>query len=280
MRRFPYDNLILDLDGTVYIDGVPIGPVVEKLNALADTGVNLWVITNNTSVGKEQYRSKLESLGLHIDRQRLVTPMDVTGVYLREKYGPSPRGYLLGTEEFLRELQSEWGVTHDEYNPAFVLVTFDQTLTYQKLRRACEHITRGTVYYATNLDIFCPTHQGPIPDTGSLIELIQTVTGIRVAEHFGKPSRHLVDFLRAKMPNLKRVLLAGDRLYTDIEFGTQLGVDTLLVFSGDSTRQDLEIAKVKPTYTADTLWEFLSRTDFAHRLRTAGSVRERGVNDG
>ena len=54
-----YRQLILDLDGTVYLDGQPIGQVIAQLNQLIEQGIDILVLTNNTSVSKKKYQKKL-----------------------------------------------------------------------------------------------------------------------------------------------------------------------------------------------------------------------------
>lgn len=56
----------------------------------------------------------------------------------------------------------------------------------------------------------------------------------------GKPSPKMLEVLShyAKI-DLKRSLMVGDRLNTDIEFGKRQGLRTLLVLTGVSTREEV-----------------------------------------
>jgi HAD superfamily hydrolase (TIGR01450 family) len=255
VQERPYERLFLDLDGTVYLDGHPIGPVVEQLNILAERGVGLTVLTNNTSTSKMRYHEKLSRLGLQVGLDDIVSPAEVAGRYLAEHYGPDPRGYVLGTPELVEQLASDHGVIHDEENPSFVLVGFDKTLTYARLARACRLVLDGLPYYLTHIDRVCPTRDGPIPDCGLIAGVVEGTTGVAVSDDFGKPSRHMARYLAARGNG--RALLAGDRLYTDIELGARMGIDTLLVFSGETTREHLAASTLRPTHTAETLSAFL-----------------------
>ena len=49
-----------------------------------------------------------------------------------------------------------------------VVLGFDTTLTYEKLRRACRFLAAGKEYIATHPDFTCPTADGFMPDTGSM----------------------------------------------------------------------------------------------------------------
>ena len=59
-----YSFFILDLDGTVYVDGVPIENVIFQLNQIYSEGDFILFVTNNTSVAKIDYVEKLINLGL------------------------------------------------------------------------------------------------------------------------------------------------------------------------------------------------------------------------
>jgi 4-nitrophenyl phosphatase len=252
-----YRQLILDLDGTVYLDGQPIGPVIQQLTELSEKGISTLILTNNTSVSKETYHRKLLQLGLELDLQQIVSPSEVAGKYFRELFSPVPKGFILGTSDLITELESKYGIQHVERGADFVLVGFDKSLTYCKLQHACHLVNKGIPLYSTNIDIACPTRRGPVPDTGALAKLLQDVTGVKPVTHFGKPGRLLAEHLLSLVKDPRLTLLAGDRLYTDICLGEKMGVDTLLVFSGEAKSQDLSAARIQPVYTAATLSEFL-----------------------
>jgi Predicted sugar phosphatases of the HAD superfamily len=61
----------------------------------------------------------------------------------------------------------------------------------------------------------------------------------------------------AKIPEIKRAVVIGDQLETDIRMGNENGYDTVLVLTGISKREDIERLGVRPTYVVDTLKELL-----------------------
>ena len=251
-----YTHLILDLDGTVYLDGQPIGDVIEQINTLTGRGVAVTVLTNNTSVSKLDYLRKLQHLGMRIQLEQIITPAEVAGAYLREHHGESPRGFVLGTPALLEQLRDDHALVHSDEAAQFVLLSFDRTLDYPKLQRAAELINAGVPYYLTNIDVNCPTRNGPIPDCGSFARMLEDVTGVKPLNHFGKPGEVMAAHLKKGVR--EKALLAGDRLYTDIELGARMGIDTLLVFSGETKAEDLHGAVTQPRHTAHTLHAFLA----------------------
>lgn len=57
----------------------------------------------------------------------------------------------------------------------------------------------------------------------------------------------------------EEVLMIGDYYETDILAGMNAGIDTLLVHTGVTTKEMLARYEQQPTYTADSLCEWLER---------------------
>jgi len=73
----------------------------------------------------------------------------------------------------------------------------------------------------------------------------------------GKPQPDMVELaVKASGFTKEQTILLGDRLYTDIKSGSNAGIDTVLVLSGEATLEDLEKSDVKPTYVFDNIRAF------------------------
>ena len=55
----------------------------------------------------------------------------------------------------------------------------------------------------------------------------------------------------------KKVLMVGDRLYTDIATGVNNGLYSMLVLSGETKLKDVESSKVKPHLIFDSVKEVI-----------------------
>ena len=256
-----YKVLILDLDGTVYTDGKPIRNIVNQLNEFRAQGNKVYYLSNNTSVSVLHYLKKLTKLGLKVELGEIVTPTIIAGNFLRSKYST---GYMVGTTSFVEEMETKYLLKNDAINPEFVLLSFDREVTYEKLMIACRFLNQGIPYYITHIDLACPSAFGPIPDCGSLSLLLETVTGQKPLEHFGKPSLKMVEYISSMIRdvNPEQVLMVGDRLYTDILLGNKLGVRTLVVLSGETKLEHVEQnTEFGVTHCANTLSEFLEGQD-------------------
>ena len=75
----------------------------------------------------------------------------------------------------------------------------------------------------------------------------------------GKPEPAIAQLAMAKEGvGPEATVLVGDRIYTDIACGVNAGITTVLVFSGETTREDWEKSEIKPTFTCQSIadiWE-------------------------
>lgn len=145
-----------------------------------------------------------------------------------------------------------------EEDPDIVLLGFDTTLNYEKLKKACQYIRNGCIYFGMNEDLNCPMEGGTfIPDCGSMARLIEASTG-RFPEFFGKSSKYTLDYI-IKETGCKpeEIAIVGDRLYTDIAVADGSEVTSILVLSGESSREDVEKSDIKPDYIVKDLSEII-----------------------
>lgn len=138
------------------------------------------------------------------------------------------------------------------------MLGFDTTLNYEKLKKACDYIRNGCIYFGMNPDWNCPAEDGKfLPDCGSMAKLIEASTG-RFPEFFGKPSKYTLDYIIKETGNKpEEIAIVGDRLYTDIAVADGSAVTSILVLSGESSLEDVEKSKIKPDYIVENLMEIL-----------------------
>ena len=108
-------------------------------------------------------------------------------------------------------------------------------------------------FVATHPDNCCPSEEGPIPDVGGMLKLLETTNGMKPSHVFGKPSPTLLEPVLANFKK-EEITVVGDRLYTDKAIADNAGVDFICVLSGETTLADLE--KYQGTPPALTLNHF------------------------
>jgi HAD superfamily hydrolase (TIGR01457 family) len=244
---------VLDMDGTVYLGSRLLPGALDFFDYLRRSRRDFLFVTNNSSRHAEYYSSKLTKLGIACDADSILTSGEATAFYLNT-LKPAARIFLLGTPE-LEEEFSRQDFTLTAEAPDFVVLGFDQSLTYAKLVTACDWIRRGVPFIATHPDLNCPTESGYIPDCGAMTALITASTGVR-PKVIGKPNREIIDMiLRKKNYRPEQLAIVGDRLYTDMATGSNAGIRTVLVLSGETKAADLTGSSIHPDYVCRDLAE-------------------------
>lgn len=251
---------LLDMDGTIYLGNKLIDGALEFLERIKSQNKRYIFLTNNSSKNKSTYVEKLNNLGINATLDDIFTSGEATTTYLKD-IKPNGKVYLLGTKELEDEFINEGFEIIKERNKEidFVVLGFDTTITYEKLWGACEYISQGVEYIATHPDFNCPLPEGKfMPDAGAMAALIEASTG-KTPKVIGKPNKEMVDGLIKKHSiNLEDVVMVGDRLYTDIKMGEVSNISTVLVYSGETTKEDYKNSKIQADYDFDSVKDMIN----------------------
>lgn len=240
---------LFDMDGTINLGNTLIPGMEGFFDKLKAAGRDYYLLTNNSSKGHGHYVEKMNRLGVPVTYDDILISSDAFTNYMR-KENPQARLFVLGTP-YLQETITKAGFTITnslEEETDLVVVGFDMTLAYDKLAVACRLIDRGVPYVATHPDVRCPIEGGEfIPDCGAMLELIKTATGKSPQLIFGKPYKYMVDVVLDKTGYKKEeIAMVGDRLSTDIAFGLNNGILSVMVLTGEASMEDVERGTIKP----------------------------------
>ncbi len=94
-----------------------------------------------------------------------------------------------------------------------------------------------------------------MPDCGSVCDMIYNATQKRPVV-IGKPQA-LMPQLAMEMAGCtkEKTVVIGDRIYTDVKSGINAGTVTVLVLSGETTREILDASADKPDFVFDSAAE-------------------------
>ena len=227
----------VDLDGTLYLGEGKIEGAAEFIDSVSRK-YPFYLYSNNSSRNKKQYVKKLSMHGIKVSEENILLSTD--GLISSLKAKGVEKIFLLGTEAMYAWLE-DVGFIHDAEEPDCVVIGYDTELTYAKLQIASELINKGVPYYASHPDVVCPTTKGPIPDIGSIIEMLKTTTGVAPQEIYGKPNKAMVEpVIREHGWDSEKVVFIGDRIYTDKVMAERIGAKFILVLSGETNREDVE----------------------------------------
>ena len=249
---------LFDLDGTLYL-GEQLYPfTIDLLRRIRETGGRSLYMTNNSSKSVEDYIRKLEKLGIPATREDFITSAQATAWYLQQNH-PGNTLYVCGTESLKRELrEAGFHVTEEPEDAQCIVMGFDTELTFKKLHDVSWLLsTRQIPYIATNPDYVCPTEFGSVPDCGSVCDMIYNATKKRPLV-IGKPEPLMPQLAMERLGiSRSEACCIGDRIYTDIRSGLNAGITTMLVLSGETTREILDASDVKPHFVLEDAGEIL-----------------------
>lgn len=250
---------LFDMDGTLYLGNKLYDFTLELLDTLKNTGRHYLFMTNNSSKSVDDYVKKLDSLGIKADRNDFMTSSQATAFYLH-KHHEGQKLYVCGTRSLKEELVREgFTVTEDVNETECIVMGFDTELTFQKLHDVSFMLlTRSELpYIATNPDYVCPTEFGSVPDCGSVCDMIYNATKKRPVV-IGKPSPLMPRLaMEAFGISDEEACVVGDRIYTDIKSGLNAGITSVLVLSGETTKEILYESADKPHIVLDNAGQIL-----------------------
>lgn len=244
-------GVLLDMDGTVYLGDDSIEGAADFIKRLKDADIPYAFITNNSSNTRNFYYQRLRRLGFPVAEDSVITSAVAAAEYINTRRKGS-KVYVLASKDVEDELISLGVETTDE-NPDIVLLAFDRTITYEKLNNAYHMILNGAEFIATHPDMFCPTEEGYDVDIGPFIALLESVTETK-AEVIGKPKPLMLEMASGflKIDPTKAVMI-GDRLYTDIKMAEDANIRSILVLSGEASKEQLDNSETRPTAVVNSV---------------------------
>jgi HAD superfamily hydrolase (TIGR01450 family) len=253
LRR--YDQVILDLDGCVWLGPDALPGATEAIASLRDAGKRVAFVTNDPRHAGEEFVRKLWSLGVQASLADVVT----VGAAVQHLLAEKRRGgtaFVIGTDAFRRHV-SDSGVrvvNHTDLasRAEMVIVAGTDDVVYDDLRNAVLALRRGAEFIATSRDPTYPMPDGLWPGTGAILAAVETGAG-REATIVGKPEPQLF-FTALDRLGDGRTLVVGDRLDADIAAAGKARLDAALVLTGGTSRAEADAAKdPKPLAIADSL---------------------------
>lgn len=250
-----YDQLILDLDGCVWIGDDPTPGAQEAIAALRDAGKRVAFATNNSWHSGEEQVAKLWGIGVQASLADVVT---VGGAmqHLLAETRPGRSAFVIGTQAMVDHVAGAGlqvlNGTDEARGAQVVVISGTDRLTYEDLKTATLAVRAGADLLATGRDPTLPTPEGHWPGTGATVAAVETASERRAAI-VGKPEPQLLITAMDRLGE-GRTLVVGDRLDSDVAAAAAAGLEAALVLTGGVSRREAEAATdPRPVAVADTL---------------------------
>ena len=276
-----YRHFLLDCDGVLWHSATAIRGAREAVARIRAAGADVVFVTNNATKTREAYLAKFEQLGFAGVAVREVNTSGsaaaeycaragLTKVFCIGEAGVTDECRALGLEVVADDAagpamdDAEFESTVLASGVKAVVVGWDRHFSYRKLALASLYLQAGAALVACNPDASDKMASGRfMPGNGCQVAAIQYSVGDAAGQRTvvaGKPNGALIQALIDKYKfDRAATLMVGDRLDTDILFAQNGGVDSLLVLSGCTSREDLALghgnsAGAHPTYVAVDLF--------------------------
>jgi NagD protein len=249
------DGFICDMDGVIYHGNKILPGVHEFISWLLENDKKFIFLTNSPEKTPQELSMKLERMGLQVTADHFYTSAMATAAFLSSQK-PGCTAYVIGEAALTKALYDE-DINMNDVNPDYVVVGETRSYNFEKIEKAIELVNKGAKLIGANPDITGPTERGIMPATGSLIAPIEIATG-KKAYFVGKPNPLMLRHgLRRLKCHSADIVFIGDRMDTDIIAGIESNVDTVLVLSGVTSREDIDKFPYRPKYILDGVGDLL-----------------------
>jgi len=239
-------SYLIDMDG-VLISGPRMIPgadlFIERLKA---RGAAYLVLTNNPMYTPRDLSHRLLNIGLDIPTEHIFTSAMATARFLAAQK-PNGTAFVIGESGLTEPIhQANYVIT--DRNPDYVVLGETHSYNLQMITKAIQLVAAGAHFIATNPDPSGPSEIGLVPACGAMAALIEKASG---ASPFfvGKPNplmmRNALNYLGV---HSETTVMVGDRMDTDIIAGVESGMDTILVLSGITCREEVGRYPYQPTH--------------------------------
>ena len=239
-------GFICDMDGVIYHGNRILDGVKEFVNWMINNEKKFLFLTNSPEKTPLELQHKLARMGLDVGQEHFYTSAQATASFLAHQ-NPGCSAYVIGEAGIINALYDN-GIYTNDVNPDYVVISETRTYNFEKIEKVISLVNKGAKLIGTNPDTTGPTEQGIMPATGSLIAPVEIATG-KKAYFIGKPNplmlRHALNRIECHSSD---IALVGDRMDTDIVAGIESNIDTVLVLSGVTAKEDIEKFPYRPKY--------------------------------
>jgi NagD protein len=238
MTKREIRSWLMDMDGVLVREEQPIPGADRFLARLRELGTPFLLLTNNSIYTRRDLVARLAAAGLEVPEEAIWTSALATARFLEDQR-PEGSAFVIGEAGLTTALHGA-GYTLTDRDPDYVVLGETRTYSFERITRAIRLITDGARFIATNPDPTGPSNEGPVPATGSVAALISRATGVE-PYYVGKPNPLMMrSALNAIDAHSETAAMIGDRMDTDVVSGLEAGMETILVLTGVTSREDAE----------------------------------------
>lgn len=244
-------NYICDMDGVLVLGSQVVPGANEFIQRLERAGAKFLVLTNNSLYTPRDLWVRLQRIGLDVPANAIYTSAMATAQFLATQH-PGGSAYVIG-EAGLTTALHDVGYIITDQAPEYVVLGETLSYSFERITQAMRFVAAGARFIATNPDVSGPGEGGLVPATGAVAALISAATGVQ-PYYIGKPNPLIMrTALRTLDAHSEDSVMVGDRMDTDMIIGTESGLETILVLTGVTRREDVARYPYRPTLIVESV---------------------------
>jgi len=249
-----YDHLLVDLDGTLWVEDEPVPGAARALQTAREAGKGVAFLTNDPAHHPEEYVRKLWRLGFQAALDEVVT-VGAAVQYMLAGSGRGGTAFVIGGASMIRHV-TEAGLRVVNGTPfasraEVVVVSGHREFDYGHLRTAIQAVVRGARLIGTSRDPTFPMGDGPWPGSGAVLAAVEVGSGRQADAIAGKPEPAMYATALDRL-GAGRALVIGDRLEIDVVGAHRAGLDSALVLTGGAPHTAVDAVDPTPTHVAES----------------------------
>ena len=218
-------------------------------------------LSNKPIATRRSYADKLTRLGIPTEEDAVLNSSGALALLLSREM-PGAHAYVIGEAPLMADLIAAGiAITNEPSEADVVVASWDRDFSYRKLDDALTALLRGARLVATNPDVSCPMVGNTFaPDCGAIAAAIEACSGRTVEVYGGKPSRTMAEMALERLGRAADdCMMVGDRVHTDVLFGSNAGMSTALVLTGAGRLVPLDEAPARPDFVLDSVADLAIR---------------------
>ena len=241
----PPKSYLIDMDGVLVSGRTMIPGADQFIQRLQAREAEFLVLTNNPIYTPRDLAHLLKTSGLDVPAARIFTSALATARFIQSQH-QNGTAFVIG-ESGLTEAIHNAGYVITDRDPDYMVLGETHTYNIERITQAIRLVAAGARFIATNPDTSGPAEEGLVPACGAMAALIESASG--VSPFFvGKPNplmmRTALNYLDVHSED---TVMVGDRMDTDIVAGVESGMETILVLTGVTRREDVSRHPYRPT---------------------------------
>jgi NagD protein len=254
-ERKPVESWLTDMDGVLVHEGQPVPGAPEFIAKLRASGKPFLILTNNSIYTARDLQARLVRIGIEVPESAIWTSALATAQFLADQR-PGGTAYVIGEAGLTTALHNA-GYILTNLEPEYVVLGETRTYSFEAITTAVRLIDRGARFICTNPDPTGPSAEGVLPAAGSVAAMISKATGVE-PYFVGKPNPMMMrSALNTIGAHSETTAMIGDRMDTDVLCGLEAGLETILVFSGISSREEVDRYPYRPSRVVDSVADLI-----------------------